>query len=101
VWVVPAAVAVVKLTVATPLAFVVELVAASEPPPVFVQPTTSPDVETELPFASASCAVIVTAAPAAGEAAELVTRYFEAALATVVELALVPVRLEPSVAVKA
>jgi hypothetical protein len=48
-------------------------------------------VETALLFTSASCAVIVTAAPATGLALELVTRYFVAAPATVVNVAVVPV----------
>jgi hypothetical protein len=99
--VVPAAVEVVKLTVAWPLASVVEVAVAKEPPvPLFDQVTVRPLVETAFPFASASCASTVTALPATGEAAERVTRYFVAAPGTLVALPLVPVRA-PSVAVNA
>ena len=77
---VPVAVPTVRVTVVAPLAFVVELDGESEPPvPVLVQVTVLPGVATALPFASDSCAVIVTAAPGAGELFEAVTTYFVAA----------------------
>jgi hypothetical protein len=88
---VPAVVLVVNETVATPLAFVVDVAVPKVPPPVLDHVTTWPAVDTALLFASASCAVIVTAAPATGLALELVTRYFVAAPATVVNVAVVPV----------
>jgi hypothetical protein len=85
VWTVPATVEVVNETVAMPLAFVSELALAKEPPaPVFDQVTLRPDVDTALPFASASCALIVTAAPATADPLLLVTRYLLAAPGTVV-----------------
>jgi hypothetical protein len=101
VWIVPATVAVVKETVAMPAAFVVDVPLANEPPvPVFDQATTRPLVATALLLASASCAVIVTAAPATGDELEDVTMYFVAVPAIVVTVPLVPVRAEPSVPVK-
>ncbi len=80
VWVVPATVEVVKLTVATPEPLVVEVGEPNEPPaPVFDQVTVRPLVETALLLASASCAVIVTALPATGLEELDVTRYCVAA----------------------
>ena len=66
--------------VATPEALVV-LVAAAKLPLAFdfVQVTVNPDVAAELLLASASCAVIVTLAPAAGLLEDEVTKYFVAA----------------------
>ncbi len=67
VWVVPAVVEVVKLTVAMPEPLVVEVAEPKMPPaPVFDQLTVRPLVETALLLASASWAVIVTALPATG-----------------------------------
>src|SRR6185369_3533222 len=57
---------VVKLTVATPLAFVLLVALANEPPFVLDQVTVCPAVPIGLLFASANCAVIVTAVPATG-----------------------------------
>ena len=55
VWIVPAAVLVVKLTVAMPLALVVLVAVAKLPPtPVLDQVTTMPEVDTGLLLASAS-----------------------------------------------
>jgi len=71
---VPAATFVVKETVAAPLALVLVVAKANEPPPVLDHVTTWPARLTELLFASRSCAVIVTALPAAGLAALDVTR---------------------------
>ena len=79
VWVVPAMVEVVKLTVAMPEPLVVEVGEPNEPPvPVFDQVTVRPLVETALLLTSASCAVIVTALPAIGLEELDVTRYFVA-----------------------
>lgn len=90
---------VVNVTVATPLPFVVEVAALNAPPvPVFDHVTTLPEVEIALPTASVSCAVIVTPAPATGEAALDVTTYFAAAPAEAVIVPDVPVSA-PSVAV--
>ena len=63
-----------KETVAAPLALVVDVVAPSVPDPAD-HVTTLPATPTGLPFASASCAVIVTADPATGLTDELETRY--------------------------
>ena len=79
VWTVPATVLVVKDTVAIPLLFVVLVGEANDPPvPVLVHVTTLPKVGTEVPLASANCAVIVTAVPAAGVLLVDVTMYFVA-----------------------
>jgi len=95
--VVPDVVLVVKVTVATPLAFVVDVGLPNEPPFVLDHVTTLPDVPTALLFASASCAVIVTPAPAIGLELDDVTRYLVAVLGTVVTVTF-PV-LPPVVAV--
>src|SRR4051794_39824707 len=58
--------AVVNVTVAVPAAFVVDVGAPKDPPPVLDQVITLPAVATLLPFASESCAVIVTELPATG-----------------------------------
>jgi hypothetical protein len=85
-------VGVVKTTVAVPLASVVEVALANEPPVNVVdQVTTSPDVDTALSLASANCAEIVVVPPAVGLEVEAVTRYFAAVPATEVIEALVPV----------
>ena len=64
---VPATVWVVKVTVATPLEFVLLVAVAKEPfESDFVQVTVRPDVFTGLLFASVSCAVIVTSCLATG-----------------------------------
>jgi hypothetical protein len=92
---------VVKDTVATPAALVVDVPLPNEPPaPVFDHVTTTPLVATALPFVSASCAVTVTAVPAIGDELEDVTRYLAAAPATVVTVVVVPVRADASVPVK-
>ena len=90
----------VNTMVATPEALVVLVAVANEPLALdFVHVTVNPAVETELLLASASCAVIVTLAPATGLLVEDVTTYFVAAPTAVVIVAEVPVRLLPSVAV--
>jgi hypothetical protein len=72
---VPATVCVVKLTVAVPVPFVVDVAVANDPFGFdLLHVTTRPARETLLLFASRSCAVIVTAAPAIGLAALDVTR---------------------------
>ena len=88
-----------KLTVATPLAFVVLVGEENCPPPVLLQVTTLPALLTALLFASASWAVIATGAPAIGLFVLAVTAYFVPGPGTVVMIWLVPVRLDPSVAV--
>ena len=66
---------VVNVTVAVPLAFVVDVAAEKEPLAFdFVHVTTRPASETLLPFASRSWAVMVTFAPATGERELDVTR---------------------------
>src|SRR5688572_18155502 len=73
---VPATVCVFSVTVARPFASVLDVAAVKEPVPAdFVHVTVWPAVATALPAASASCAVITTPAPAAGEAVAAVTRY--------------------------
>jgi len=84
-WTVPATVVVVKDTVTVPPLFVVLVGEANDPPLVLVQVTTFPEVGTEVPLASANCAVIVTAAPAVGVLLLDVTMYFVAAPYTVSE----------------
>ena len=77
---VPAVVPVVNVTVAIPEASVVDVAAEKEPPaPVFDHVTTNPLVKMGLLFASASCAVIVTEAPATGPESLDMTMYFAAA----------------------
>jgi hypothetical protein len=67
VYAVPTVKPVVKVMVARPFASVTLVVAENEPPaPVWLHATTLPGVGTELPLASASCAVIVTVAPTTG-----------------------------------
>ena len=96
VWVVPATVEVVKLTVAMPEPLVVEVGEPNEPPvPVFDQVTVRPLVETALLLTSASCAVIVTALPATGLEELDVTRYCVAGPGIVVIALVVPL-LAPS-----
>src|SRR5436309_4278187 len=97
---VPAVVPVVKVTVATPPALVVLVGLPNDPPaPVLLHVTVLPAVLTGLLFASANCAVIVTALPARGLLLLELTRYLAAGTATVVMLLLVPVRPVLSVAV--
>jgi hypothetical protein len=67
-----------------PLALVVLVGEANDPPLVLDQVTTLPEVETALLFASESCAVMVTLLPATGEELLLVTRYLVAVPATAV-----------------
>ena len=65
---VPVTVCVVKTMVAIPLPLVVLVGVANDPfASDFVHVTVNPDVLTGLLFASANCALIVTADPAAGE----------------------------------
>jgi hypothetical protein len=97
---VPGVAEVVKLTVARPFASVFVVGLAKLPPFVLVHVTVWPAVRAALPFASTSCALIVTAAPACGRRFETETRYFVAGPATVVTFPLVPVRVLASVAVK-
>jgi hypothetical protein len=85
----------VKVTVATPLAFVsVAALLKEPPPPVLAHVTLRPEVATGLPYVSVSWAVMVTGEPAAGVYPLDVTTYLLAAAATVVIAALVPVRVE-------
>lgn len=98
---VPLVVDVVKLTVATPLVFVLVVALANDPPFVLDHVTVWPDVPIGLLFASASCAVTVTAVPASGLELLDVTRYLAAAPAVVTTVPLVPVRLLASDAVNA
>ena len=65
---VPDTVWVVSVTVATPLASVVEVAAEKDPfESLLLQVTVRPEVATAFPLASANWAVIVTPDPAAGE----------------------------------
>jgi hypothetical protein len=97
----PAVVLVVKSTVAIPLPLVALVADANEPPvPVLPHVTMAPDVATALPFASASCAEIVTTVPATGLDALGVTTYFVGGPATVITPLLEPLRAAPSTAVK-
>jgi hypothetical protein len=98
-WIVPLVVDVVKLTVAIPLAFVLLVALANDPPFVLDHVTVCPAVLTTLLFASANCADIVTAVPATGDKLLDVTRYLAAAPAIVTTFPLDPVRALPSVAV--
>jgi hypothetical protein len=76
----PTAAGVVNVTLATPLPFVDDVLDENEPPPqLFDQVAVWPEAETELPFTSASCAVIVTLLPATGVNEVAVTRNFAAA----------------------
>ena len=97
---VPATVCVVKTTVAIPEALV-WLVAVAKDPFAFdlLQVTVKLAVLTGLLLASASWAVIFAVAPAVGVLLLEVTRYFVAAPTAVVMVAVVPVRLAPSVPV--
>ena len=102
VWTVPATVLVVKTTVATPPVSVRLVGLANDPPvPVLLHVTVLPEVFTELLFASASCARIVTVSPAVGVLLLDVTIYFVAGPGCVVMVGLVPVRPVLSVAVTA
>src|SRR5438093_6165411 len=97
---VPAVVPVVKFTVATPLASVALVALANDPPtPVLLHVTVLPAVLTGLLFASANCAVIVTALPPTGLLLLELTRYLTAGPATVVMFPLIPVIDVLSVAV--
>ena len=97
---VPDTVCVVKTTVTIPLASVVLVAVAKDPlPSDLVQVTTLPAVLTAFPLASASCAEIVTSAPATGLYPFEVTRYFVAAPTVVVIVVLVPVSEPASVPV--
>jgi hypothetical protein len=83
VWVVPAAVFVVKLTVAMPLGLVADVGLPKDPPPVLLHVTVRETV-TGLLKASASCAATVIAAPATGTVLLVETMYFVAGPATYV-----------------
>src|SRR3954471_18704167 len=87
------------MTVATPLAFVVE-VGEAKLPPVAVDDhvTVRPETSAALPFTSASCAAIVNAPPTDRLVADDVTTYFVAGPATVTTAAELPVSDELSVA---
>jgi hypothetical protein len=99
---VPATVPVEKTTVATPLAFVVLVGDANDPPaPVLLQVTVIPAVATGLLFASTSCARIPTVSPATGLYRLAPTTYFVAGPGIVVMFELVPVKLVLSVPVTA
>jgi hypothetical protein len=75
-YVTPAVVPVVNVTVATPLALVVLVGDANEPPaPVLDHVTTWPGLLTGAPFASVSCAVTVTGVAAGTDDALAVTTY--------------------------
>jgi hypothetical protein len=97
-WLVPAAVAEVKPTVAEPLALVTLVGEANDPPLVLVQVIVCPGVASAFPFPSTSCAVIVTAVPTVGEREVEVTRYLAGFPLVVVIDALVPVRPPASLA---
>jgi hypothetical protein len=89
---VPATVWVVKVTVAIPLASVIDVAAENDPfPLLLLHVTVRPEVATALPLASANCAVIVTPLPAVGDELDDVTKYLLAAPTTVVIVAVVPV----------
>ena len=96
--VIPAVVDVVKLAVAIPFAFVGLVALPNDPPFVLDHVTVWPLVLIALLFASANCAVIVTADPAVGLTLLGVTRYLAGAPGTVTTLPLEPVRALPSVA---
>jgi hypothetical protein len=75
----------VKVTVAAPVLFIVDVGAAKLPPvPVTDQVTVLPDATTALPLTSLSCAVTARALPTVGADALEVTKYFAAAPAVVV-----------------
>jgi hypothetical protein len=97
---VPGVVLVVKRTVAIPLAFVVLVGVANEPPPKLLHVTILPAMPTGLLFTSASCAVIVIVLPAGGFVLLVVMMYFAGGPATVATLALVPPWLLASAPVK-
>ena len=96
---VPAAVLLVNVTVAIPLVLVVLVAAEKDPPPVLDQVTTCPLVVTELLLPSASCALMVTDAPAIGDVLVDVTMYFVAAAAAKVTSALFAIAREFTVPV--
>jgi hypothetical protein len=101
-YVTPAVMLVVKSTVAMPLELVGLVADANEPPaPDLPHVTTPPLAAMELPFASASCATIVTTVPATGFALLGVTTYFAAMPGTVRTALLDPLRALASVAVNA
>ena len=75
-----AIVLVVNEVVATPLPLVVVVAGVKDPPvPVRVKVTETPEVDTALPYWSASRALMVTTEPATGLKLDEVTRYFVAA----------------------
>src|SRR5262249_44385028 len=82
VWLMPAVVLVVNETVAAPLALVGLVGGVNDPPFVLLHVTVCTPA-TGLLFASASCAVIVTAVPAAALEAPGVAKYFAAVPALV------------------
>jgi hypothetical protein len=83
---------VVRVTVAIPVASVVEVALEKVPfPLLLLHVTICPAVATALPLASANCAVIVTPLPAIGDEHDVVTKYWLAAPTTVVIVAVVPV----------
>ena len=92
-------VAVVKTTVATPLAFVDDVGEPNDPPLVLDQVTVLPAVATRFPFASVSCALIVTDVPAIGVEFVAVTRYCVAAPGLNVTSALFVMPVDPAVPV--
>lgn len=93
----PTAALTVKTTVAIPLEFVVDVADANDPPPVLLHVTIWPVVATELPFASASCALIVTFVPTVGFVLVVVTRYCVAGAAVNVTSALFAIASELTV----
>src|SRR5438874_5804177 len=86
-----------------PFVLVVLVPDENEPPdPVLLQVTSFPAMGTGRPPASANCAVIVTAVPAAGLLSLDVTTYFAGELATTSVAsvdALLPWQLPPAVAI--
>src|SRR2546422_181709 len=79
---VPTLVEETSVAVEVPFESVALVPAATEPPPVLDQVTVRPALATELLFASASCAAIVTVDPTVGLYELDVTRYFVGAPAT-------------------
>jgi hypothetical protein len=67
---------VVRVTVAIPVASVVEVALEKVPfPSLLLHVTICPAVATALPLASANCAVIVTPLPAVGDEVDVVAKY--------------------------
>ena len=97
----PAVAFVVYTTVATPFAFVVDVALAKEPAFDELHVTVLLAVLTALPFASSSCAVTVTAAPAVSEVADRVTPYFVAVPAAPAGTLTAAVRADPKMTTRA